>query len=700
MSVSDTPDPERAPREQPASSDRKDRPALSPEQVLAWADAFYARHGRWPQASSGLIDAAGGETWLSVDTALRKGQRGLRGGSSLYRLIKAHRPDRATGLVDEGISDPDPTPRRKQRAPDLEIEQILAWADAHYERTGEWPHQRSGPIAGAAPETWIRVDAALRKGSRSLPPGSSLARLLAQHRGVRNIHALPDLTEEQILAWADAHHERTGQWPRATPEPIVDAHEEVWRDISICLHRGLRGLPGGTTLARLLAQRRGVRHPVELPALREEQILAWADAHRARTGEWPIASTSGLIPGAPGDTWRTVDYALREGGRGLQGGSSLSRLLAQRRGRPHPMQRPPLTVAQILAWADAHHARTGRWPRKDSGAIPEATGEYWSSVDASLGLGHRGLPGGSSLARLLAEQRAAPRGNAVRAMSEAQFLAWVEAHPPCAGIASGRKAGTVSGAPGETSKGPPPARRNALPRSSSRDDLLAWHREARRGEALPTLTETQILAWADAHHERAGRWPTAFSGLIEEAPGETWLAVDKALRRGSRGLPEASSLARMLEEQRGVINYKNRPPLSPEQILAWADAHFARHGRWPQVLSGPIEDAPGETWSGVNAALEQGARTLPGGSSLAKLLAEHRGARNRRGLPKLTEPQVVAWADAYHTHHGRWPQRHSGPVEEAPGETWMAVDQALRNGLRGFPGGSSLSRLIKEHREG
>src|SRR5438445_12249219 len=142
MSVSDTPDPERAPRERPASSDRKDRSPLAPEQVLAWADAFYARHGRWPQASSGLIEGAAGETWLGVDAALRQGHCGLPGGSSLYRLIKAHRPDRAGGLLDEGMSDPDPTPRRKQRAPDLEIEQILAWADAHYERTGEWPHQR------------------------------------------------------------------------------------------------------------------------------------------------------------------------------------------------------------------------------------------------------------------------------------------------------------------------------------------------------------------------------------------------------------------------------------------------------------------------------------------------------------------------------------------------------------------------------
>jgi len=363
------------------------------------------------------------------------------------------------------------------------------------------------------------------------------------------------------------------------------------------------------------------------------------------------------------------------------------------------MHRPPLTVAQILAWADAYHARIGQWPRKGSGAIPEATGECWSAVDASLILGHRGLPGGSSLGRLLAAERAAPKGNAVRAMSEVQFLAWVDTHPPHAAIASGRKSGTVATARVETRAGTNPAPLKALSSSASREGLLAWHREARRCDTPPALTEAQILGWADAHHARTGQWPTAFSGLIEEAPGETWNAVNKALMRASRGLPQASSLARLLEEHRGAPNPKNRPPLTAGQILVWADAYFSRHGRWPQVRSGPIEDAPGETWSAVNAALEQGLRTLPGGSSLAKLLAQQRGVRNRRGLPKLTEGQVLAWVDAYHACHGGWPTLRSGPVEEVPDETWMAVDQALRNGLRGFPGGSSLARLIKESRE-
>jgi len=60
----------------------------------------------------------------------------------------------------------------------------------------------------------------------------------------------------------------------------------------------------------------------------------------------------------------------------------------------------------------------------------------------------------------------------------------------------------------------------------------------RRGK----LTGAQILAWADAHHARAGAWPTTRSGPVAGAPGETWRAIDNALRRGHRGLPGDSSL--------------------------------------------------------------------------------------------------------------------------------------------------------------
>jgi hypothetical protein len=440
---------------------------------------YCERHGRWPQRASGLVEDAPRETWLGVDTALRSGRRGLPGGSSLARLIREHRTASLTTLLDERMNAEEPDTFRKQRPPVLDVEQLLAWADAHHERTGQWPTGNSGPILGAAREKWSGVDRALLRGYRGLPGGSSLARLLAHHRGVRNRMDLPNFT-----------------------------------------------------------------------------------------------------------------------------------------------------VDQILAWADAHHARTGEWPTHQSGPIPESPGDTWAAVRGALNSGARGLPGGSSLARLLTEQRG-----------------------------------------------------------------------VRNRHGLSALTEDQVLAWADAYFERAGRWPTLYSGPVDSAPGETWNGVDKALRRGRRGLPANSSLAQLLAVRRGARNQRDLPALTAEQILAWADVYHERTVQWPLTTSGPIEGTPGETWSTVNSGLMHGGRGLAGGTSLPRFLAEHRGVRNRKDLPDLSLGQILAWADAHFASHGRWPHTLSGALEGAPGETWLRVDTALRVGYRGLPGRSSLHRLLREHRQ-
>jgi hypothetical protein len=68
----------------------------------------------------------------------------------------------------------------------------------------------------------------------------------------------------------------------------------------------------------------------------------------------------------------------------------------------------PLTVAQILAWADDHEERTGSWPRITSGAVLAPTDESWRAIDIALRQGLRGLPGGGSLPRLLASEHGCP----------------------------------------------------------------------------------------------------------------------------------------------------------------------------------------------------------------------------------------------------------------------------------------------------
>lgn len=192
--------------------------------------------------------------------------------------------------------------RKARVAPPLTAAQILAWADAHYQRTGRWPKNNGGRLGGPVDETWKAIDAALRVGVRGLPGGSSLARLLAERRGVRNKSALPRLTAQGNPAWADAHHRRTGQWPTTNSGPVTGAPGETWPTIDSALRAGLRGLPGGSSLARLLAERRGVRNPAAVPPLRVETILAWADAHRRREGEWPRRLWHCVTSTNPGDS--------------------------------------------------------------------------------------------------------------------------------------------------------------------------------------------------------------------------------------------------------------------------------------------------------------------------------------------------------------------------------------------------------------
>jgi hypothetical protein len=231
---------------------------------------------------------------------------------------------------------------------------------------------------------------------------------------------------------------------------------------------------------------------------------------------------------------------------------------APRKPKQHRFHKPPLTFAQILAWADAHHKRTGAWPNVNSGAVRELPSQTWRNIHWAMVKGYRGMPGGSS-------------------------LLW----------------------------------------------LLAKHRDIKNAYYQPRLTVKQILRWADAHHQRTGRWPTTRSGPVHDAAGENWGRINGALFSGQRGLSPGSSLRRLLARQRGF-----RRNLTIKQILAWADAHRARTGKYPTVDAAEVHGVAGETWRAIDAALRRGLRGLSAGSSLAGLLDEHRGPQVRsRGRP-------------------------------------------------------------------
>jgi hypothetical protein len=140
------------------------------------------------------------------------------------------------------------------RKPPLSIPLILEWIDAHKARTGAWPKKMSYPVkAGYLGDNWKRIDHALKLGLRGLDGGSSLARLLVEARGVRIKDYAPDLNEEQLLGWADRHHEQTGAWPTEQSGAVLGQPGEDWHNVEAALRLGLRGLPGWSSLAKLIA---------------------------------------------------------------------------------------------------------------------------------------------------------------------------------------------------------------------------------------------------------------------------------------------------------------------------------------------------------------------------------------------------------------------------------------------------------------
>ena len=94
-----------------------------------------------------------------------------------------------------------------------------------------------------------------------------------------------------------------------------------------------------------------------------------------------------------------------------------------------------------------------------------------------------------------------------------------------------------------------------------------------------------------------------------------------------------------------------------------------RMGEWPSTESGELVDAPGETWKAIGMALVTGGRGLPGGASLARLLAEHRGRRNVEDLPPLTIDQI--------SRVGRFALPADGSVADS--RIWFNTRSSRRN---------------------
>lgn len=376
---------------------------LDETQIIDWVKKHIEQYGKKPGKHTGAVEFAEGEhkgiTWAAIDIALKKGLRGLPGKSCLVKLIKEKL----------GI-------RSYHNPPALPTQLIIDWITLFINKYERKPNMSDGNIEFAegeyAGETWSGVNAALWRGGRGQPGKSSLASLIQENFGIKNIQDLPALSATLILDWIKQYIDVHGKKPNRTSgiiEPVSEEYKGItWTIINTALEVGTRGLPGGSSLAKLIDNKMGIANPMNLPSLNEELIINWVTQFINTHKEKPLRS-SGVIEFASADhkgiTWLAVDSALKRGRRGISGKSSLASLIAKTFSFKNHMNLSPLTEEMIVGWVTQYIDIRGEKPTQNSGILDFVSEAYkgitWLAINTALDKGGRELLGGSSLAKLI-----------------------------------------------------------------------------------------------------------------------------------------------------------------------------------------------------------------------------------------------------------------------------------------------------------
>jgi desulfoferrodoxin (superoxide reductase-like protein) len=351
---------------------------------------------------------------------------------------------------------------------------------------------------------------------------------------------------------------------------------------------------------------------------------------------------------------------------------------------PPPAKKPLLTEAGIVRWMELYKEHDDEvkgkdlgkppvlsdkvvWDKDKSGQWVQVKGENWNALDLALRKGVRSLSGGTSLLQLKQEHGFS---EATLPLTPQKIVRWMQ--------------------------------------------LYKEHDDEVKGKGLGRYPfSTDKTVW---DKDKSGQWL--------QVKNENWTVLDLALRRNSRTLLGDSSLLQ-LKQEHGFSEVTL--PLTPQKIVRWIQLYKEHDDEvkgqglgeypsqnnkivWDKDQFGQWIQIKNEKWNTINAALSGGFRSLPGGSSLAQLKQE-RGLNEDRAL---TLQKIVRWMQLYKEHDDEvkgaglgkypsqedkivWDKNEYGKWMQVKGEKWRTINQALRNGLRSLPGGSSLSQLKKEH---
>ncbi len=460
-----------------------------------------------------------------------------------------------------------------------------------------------------------------------------------------------NLTEEQILHWVTATHEKTGKLPVAD-DPIIWTRndngdfelieDETWRAVDTALKtkgRGLQKSDGSAIAASLYDLKQ--KHDLD-KILTVQKIISWMKATEEKTGKLPLRgdeaiwskNDNGGFELIENETWAKINYALHNGRKGLinSDGTIIADSLTDFKIKYGVVDARLLSERQIIEWLLATHEKNGHpvkrrdkivWSKDAKGNFEIVSGENWIAIDQALRDGQRGL----------VCEDGSPIANSLHGLKNKNDLV----DQPTLLKSTER---TTSGI-GKVLK---PAAQEI---GKLTNDILGHaEHDLKKRHGLnqnSRLDEGHIVKWIKDTYEKTGKIPGAKDkdvwakdalGQFTLVEGETWRAIDHALTRRHRGLTneDETFIARSLMGLK-IKHGLDYSKLTEDQILEWISATFEKTGKYPSKAThtpvwtrqnGGLSVVDGEQWAAIDKAIKYGYRRLvkSDGSKIAAGLAD------------------------------------------------------------------------------
>lgn len=355
--------------------DLEEKRDINLEEVIVEIKKYYKETGKKPTTRTKEFFLPDGTSATALDLALRIGYRGLKGGSSLLDLVSE-----SLGL--------------RGRGQDIDLNEAKIEVLNYFKKYGKRPTKRCKNFLLSDGTSLENLDRFLKK-KKNKENGSSLSEFINNILGVPQKENF-DLGE--IRTEIKKYYNKKSKKPTEHSEDFFLPDGTTARNLANSFRKGLRGLDGNISFPEFANQVLGLKEKKDLDV---SMIIKELKKYHKKNKKYPNKRDASFFL-ADGTSATSLDQALRMGFRGLDGGSSLAKLIEEISGKPSHTNKMKLTESIIKKEIISFYMKNKQYPTQCS-KESKPFGSTWVSIDLALRSGFRGLEGGSSLSKLVKE---------------------------------------------------------------------------------------------------------------------------------------------------------------------------------------------------------------------------------------------------------------------------------------------------------